>query len=102
MNTEKDFIVTLKIAKAGAEYEYQEDKNGHNTDIYRTPNEDSFAFKRKDGARVFVRNRIHTWVASRMYGGIVINYQYLKSSLGFSETDEFAMQFVNKKTVSQE
>lgn len=77
-------------------------KNENNTDIYRTPNEEFFAFNGEDGARVFVRNRIHTWVASRMYGGIVINYQYLKSSLGFSEADEFVMKFVNKTIVKRD
>ena len=77
-------------------------KTENNTDIYRTPNEEFFAFNGEDGARVFIRNRIHTWVASRMYGGIVINYQYLKGSLSFSEADEFVMQFVNKTIVKRD
>jgi len=74
----------------------------NNTDIYREPQEDIFAFNGKDGVRVYVRSRGHTWVAKRMHRGILINYQYQKGLMDFLEADDFVMKFVNKTIINKE
>ncbi|MGB9089009.1 MAG: hypothetical protein WCC29_05405 [Pseudomonas farsensis] len=74
----------------------------NNIDIYRAPQEDILALSGKDGVRVFVRNRGHTWLARRMHRGILIIYQYQKDLMGLSDADDFVMQFVNKAITSEE
>lgn len=74
----------------------------NNIDIYREPQGDIFAFNGKDGVRVFVRNLGHTWLARRMYGGILIIYQYQKDLMEFPSADDFVMQFVNKAIPGEE
>lgn len=74
----------------------------NNIDIYREPQGDIFAFNGKDGVRVFVRSLGHTWLARRMYGGILIIYQYQKDLIEFPSADDFVMQFVNKVIPGEE
>ena len=74
----------------------------NNIDIYREPQDDIFAFNGKDGVRVFVRNFGYTWLARRMHRDILIIYQYQKDLMGFSDADDFVMQFVNKAITSEE
>ncbi|MGB9089010.1 MAG: hypothetical protein WCC29_05410 [Pseudomonas farsensis] len=101
--------ISLRIYYVDATYniEASVDKSTYlrtenNTDIYREPQEDTYAFNGKDGVRIFVRNRGHTWLANRMHRGILIIYQYQKDLMGFSDADDFVMQFVNKAITSEE
>lgn len=60
-------------------------------DVYKDSSEEFYLLRGSDSARIFIKERGYTWLAKRMYSGVLIQYQYDRRLTNFATIDNLIM-----------